>query len=98
MYLRVVGEQAAVVFTFRGALAARDTARRRLTLFKTGNDPVDLPVPITDAYTGMTNYFLDCITNGQEPQAGNLKQARQSVQTLLAIRQSALTEQKIHTA
>jgi UDP-N-acetylglucosamine 3-dehydrogenase len=65
MYLRVVGEDASVVFTFRGALAARDTARRRLTFFKTGNDPVDVEVPITDAYSNMANYFLDCVEKGQ---------------------------------
>jgi predicted dehydrogenase len=96
MYFRVVGEAAAAVFTFRGALAARDTARRRVTLFKDGSDPVDMPVPITDAYANMVNYFIDCIAKGEEPQAGSPRQARQSVQTLLAIRHSAQAEQMTH--
>lgn len=93
MYLRVVGDEASVVFTFRGALVARGTARRRLTLFKTGIDPVDVAVPITDAYANMAIYFLDCIEKGKEPQLGSARQARQSVRTLLAIRQSAQIEQ-----
>lgn len=94
MYIRVVGEAAAAVFTFRGALAARDTARRRLTFFKNGTDPVDVSVPITDAYANMANYFLDCIAKGQEPQQGSALQARQSVLALLAILQSVKGEQK----
>ena len=89
MYLRVVGDAGAIVFSFRGALAARESARRRLTLFKDGTEAADVPVPITDAYANMVNYFLDCIASNREPQLGNPIQARQSVQTLLAILQSA---------
>jgi predicted dehydrogenase len=97
MYLRIVGEEGAAVFTFRGALAARETARRHLTLFKNGQPPVEVQVPVTDAYVGMLNHFFDCVEQSKQPQWGNAEQGRQSVRTLLAILQSAKIQQSSMT-
>ncbi len=94
MYLRVDGETGAVVFTFRGALAARETARRRLTLFIKGSDPADVPVTVSDAYVNMVRHWFDCIEQGKPPQWGHPAQGRQSVQTLLAILESAKQERR----
>lgn len=95
MYLRVDGEQGAVRFTFRGALAARESARRRLMLFRNGNDPADVHVPISDAYANMTNHFIDCILLGKQPEWGSALQGRRSVQVLTAILESARAERAI---
>lgn len=89
MYLRVVGDAGTLVFTFRGALAARAAARRNLMLFRGGADPVKIEVPPSDAYVAMVNHFIDCIQEGKPPEWGTLEQARQSLRTLLAISQSA---------
>ncbi len=92
MYLRVVGDKGTVTFTFRGALAARETAQRRLILFRNGSSPQDIQVPISDAYVNMSNYFIDCIEQGKEPQWGNGRAGRLSVQVLLEILKSARAE------
>jgi predicted dehydrogenase len=89
MYLRVVGELGTLVFTFRGALAASQTARRSLILIKKGADPVELQVPITDAYGGMLAHFLDCATTYSQPQWGSPLQGRQALEILLAVSKSA---------
>jgi predicted dehydrogenase len=94
MYLRVDGEKGAAVFTFRGALAARETARRRLTLFLKGRDPADVSVTISDAYVNMVNHWFDSIEQGKQPRWGHPVQGRQSVKTLLAILESASTAQR----
>ncbi len=93
MYLRVDGEQGAFLFTFRGALAARETAQRRLMWFRTGEEPVDMSVPVSDAYMGMVNYWIDCIEQGRSPEWGGVAQARMSVDILRRIQQSAQAEQ-----
>lgn len=95
MYLRVDGEQGAVLFTFRGALAARESARRRLMFFRTGNDPADVQVPISDAYANMTNHFIDCILLGKQPEWGSAVQGRRSVQALTAILECAKAEKAV---
>ncbi len=89
MYLRVVGEAGAAVFAFRGALAARETARRHLTFFKNGSEPVDVQVPTSDAYANMVSAFIDGIATGQPPIVDSVQQSRLSIHTLHAILQAA---------
>lgn len=89
MYLRVVGEEGVLLFTFRGALAASEKAHRRLTWFRPGRDPEQVEVQIGDAYVGLMNHFLDCIAQGAQPQFASAPQARLAVETLLAVSQSA---------
>lgn len=89
MYLRVVGEQGTLVYTFRGALAARETARRQLMLFQSDAVPVPVQVTVTDAYVGMMNHFLDAVQHGATLEWGTLGQARAALQVLLAIVKSA---------
>ena len=89
MYLRVVGEQGTLVFTFRGALAASQTAKRSLILIKKGADPVELQVPVTDAYGGMLAHFINCAQAAAQPQWGSPQQGRQALEILLAVSNSA---------
>ena len=89
MYLRVVGSQASLVYTFRGALAAQEAAQRSLWFFENGAKPVELPVPLTDAYTSMVSHFFECIREGVEPEWGSPFQARRALEVLLAIAESA---------
>ncbi len=98
MYLRVVGELGTLVYTFRGALAARETARRRLMLFQSDAAPVPVQVTVTDAYVGMMNHFLDAVQHGNMLEWGTLRQARAALQVLLAIEQAATKAERDHGA
>ncbi len=89
MYLRVDGERGALVFTFRGALAAREAAQRRLMLFRTGEDPLQVAVPVVDAYVGMMNHWLDCVEHRKPPEWGGPAQGRLSVDILRQISSAA---------
>lgn len=89
MYLRLVGEQGTLVYTFRGALSASEAARRQLILFKSDAVPRPVQVTVTDAYVGMMNHFLDAVQNGAALEWGTLRQARAALQVLLAIAQAA---------
>ncbi len=93
MYLRVVGEDGTLVFTFRGALAARDTARRALLLVKPGAGPVKVEVPLDDAYGRMVGHFIDCIQQGKPPERCTAIQGRLALEVLLAVSQSAAARQ-----
>ena len=93
MYLRVVGEYGTVIFTFSGALSARGTAERSLTLFRDSDVPINLDVPTADAYQSMLKHFLDCAQQGREPEWGNAQQALTALEVLLKISKIATYNQ-----
>lgn len=89
MYLRVDGDKGALVFTFRGALAARQTSQRSTMIFKPGFEPQKLEITPSDAYVAMLDHFFNCIRENVQPTWGSPYQARQSLEVLLAIARSA---------
>jgi predicted dehydrogenase len=89
MYLRVVGQEGTLVYTFRGALSASETARRRLMLYKPDAAPAPVEVTVTDAYVGMINHFLDGVQRGTPLKWGTLQQAKSALRVLLTIEQAA---------
>ena len=89
MYLKLVGEEATVVYTFRGALAAQKTAQRSLYLFRNGVEPQEITVTIQDSYLEMVRHFIACIKNNRQPDWGTAYQARQALEVVLAIARSA---------
>jgi predicted dehydrogenase len=91
MYLRLVGDDGTVVYTFRGALAAQQAAERQLTLFRVGQAPEVVSVPLGDAFAGMLAHFVACAREGQPPAWGSLPQARAALEVLLAVACSAAT-------
>ncbi len=93
MYLRVVGEQGALQFVFQGALSARATARRSLTLIRNGVEPALVDVPQSDAYAALMGHFVDCIRSGAPPQHATAEQAREALAALLRIREAAFGAQ-----
>jgi predicted dehydrogenase len=96
MYLRVDGEKGALVFTFRGALAARQSAQRSTVIFKNGMDAQELEMTPSDAYTAMLGHFFNCIRENIQPTWGSPYQARQALEVLLAIEQSAGERKIVH--
>jgi predicted dehydrogenase len=96
MYLRVDGDAGALVFTFRGALAARQSANRSIIVFKTGNEAHELEVIPSDAYTAMLGHFFNCIRENVQPAWGSPYQARQALEVLLAIARSATEGKTAH--
>lgn len=96
MYLRVDGDAGALVFTFRGALAARQTANRSIMLSKTGIEAHELEVIPSDAYASMLGHFFNCIRENVQPTWGSPYQARQALEVLLAIARSASEGKTVH--
>ncbi len=96
MYLRIDGDKGALVFTFRGALAARQSAQRSIMIFKPGIEAQELEVTPSDAYTAMLGHFFNCIRENVEPAWGSPHQARQALEVLLAIARSASERKIVH--
>jgi predicted dehydrogenase len=96
MYLRVDGDKGALVFTFRGALAARQSAQRSTMIFKPGFEAQELEVTPSDAYTAMVGHFFNCIRENVQPVWGSPYQARQALEVLLAIARSASKGKIVH--
>lgn len=89
MYLRVDGETGALVFSFRGALAARQSAQRSMMVFKSSGEAQKIEVPAADAYAAMVAHFFNCIKGNNQPTWGSPSQGRQALEVLLAIARAA---------
>ena len=89
MYLRVVGDEGALVFTFQGALSTRAAARRSLILFRHGEAPRPVEITQSDAYAGLVGHFVTCIQSGEPAKHATAEQAREALATLLEIRRTA---------
>jgi predicted dehydrogenase len=96
MYLRVDGDKGALVFTFRGALAASPLAQRSTLIFKPDFEAQELEVTPSDAYTAMLGHFFNCIRENIQPTWGSPYQARQALEVLLAIARSATEGKTAH--
>lgn len=91
MYLRVVGEEASVIFNFSGILANRSAANRSLILFKDNINPELIELSHIDAYQSMLRHFIECAKEGKEPTWGNVQQGFHALETILEISRIAET-------
>jgi UDP-N-acetylglucosamine 3-dehydrogenase len=95
MHTRIDGSKGTAVFNFQGALATQGSAQRSLMLFIKGQDPEIVHVEVLDAYRGLVEHFLDCVTTNQNPVYGSPIHSRGALEVILALSRSAETGEYI---
>ena len=94
---RLLGTDGCAEYRFRvgGQVDRREAAEMEFTLYRSNQPPEHPPSPDKDAYEAEIEYFVNCVSQGQEPEIATLEEARIVLQIALAARESLETGQVV---